>query len=177
MVEGYLFFLILTWKNKGLNWTIDPHVWRPHKPGETHCHGAHVAQHILECRWGWAYPVKAWGIKWGLCLPCFHCTLASPSCLPILLPSTGLAPSHQLSSSNVCLPRAVVCRQYSAGNVCLPYSLLPHLYPLLPNIQAHQPSLTTSDVQSLPPLGFHTAVPSTWDFLSPALSVYESFPP
>lgn len=27
----------------------DPHVWRPHKPGETHRHGAHVAQHVLEC--------------------------------------------------------------------------------------------------------------------------------
>lgn len=123
----------------------DPHVWRPHEQGETHCHSTHVAQHILECRWGWAYPVRAWSID-GACTS--HCMLALPSCLPIPLPSTGLTPSFQQSSSLISLPRAVVCGQAHLGTFASPTLTFPTLFPFLYCLQACRPP-TTSDAVCL----------------------------
>lgn len=116
----------------------NPHVWRPHKPGETHCHGTHVAQHILECCWGWAYPVRAWGIDGACASRCMF-----PSHLPTPLASTGLTPSLQQSSSLISLPRAVVCRQAQLGTFASPPLPFPILFLLLYYMQAFWPPATS----------------------------------
>lgn len=129
----------------------NPHVWRPHKPGETHRHSAHVAQHFLECCWGWAYPVRAWGMEGGLCLPFSHCMLAlhpiSPYCF---LPQVWFLPFSKFQ------------RHLSAQGACLWTYNWEHLLVLLSSSPLFTLSYTTfrpgsllSPTRSRPPLGFH----------------------
>lgn len=115
----------------------DPHVWRPHKPGETHCHGAHVAQHILECCRGWAYPVRAWGIR-GAYSSC--CMLAPRPVArttafhrPSSFPPAEFRPHQHAQGGGLWTG--------SAGNRCLPCS------PSRSSPSPGQPSLAASDAQ------------------------------
>lgn len=131
----------------------DPHVWRPHKPGETHRHGAHVAQHILERCWGWAYPVRAWGREWGPCLPGSHSMSVPPSYLPYcFLPQAWLLPSNRLTASFVCPAQLSVNKLH-----WFTYPIL-HLPHFLPSPEQHSSPLafSPSQMHHLPPLGFHT---------------------